>query len=59
MKLSCVCLIKIKQIGEYNKIQEILSKIGTEFLKIDEKMTEKNEAEDDNSISLKSPWRIK
>ena len=45
--------------GEFKKIQETLSKIGTEFFKIDEKMTEKNEAEDDNSISLKSPWRIK
>ena len=47
--------IKIKQIREFNKIQEILSKIGTEFFKIDEEMTEKNEAEDGNSICLKSP----
>ena len=45
--------------GEFNKIQEILSKIGTEFFKIDEEMTEKNEAEDGNSISLKSPWHMK
>ena len=28
--------------GEFKKIQEILSKIGTEFFKIDEEMTEKN-----------------
>ena len=41
------------------KIQEILCKIGTEFLKIDEKMTEKNAAEDGNFISLKSPWHMK
>ena len=40
--------------GEFKQIQEILSKIGTEFFKIDEEMTEKNEAEDGNSISLKS-----
>ena len=33
--------------GEFKKIQEILSKIGTEFFKIDEEMTEKNEAEDE------------
>ena len=42
--------------GEFKQIQEILSKIGTEFFKIDEEMTEKNESEDGNSISLKSPW---
>ena len=42
--------------GEFKQIQEILSKIGTEFFKIDEEMTEKNEAEDDNSNSLKSTW---
>ena len=48
-----------KQMGELKKIQEILSKIGTEFFKIDEEMTEKNEAEDGNSISLKSPWHMK
>ena len=52
-------LKKIKQIGEFNKIQEILGKIGTEFFKIDEEMTEKNEAEDGNSVSLKSPWHMK
>jgi len=46
-------------VGEFNKVQEILSKIGTEFFKIDEEMTEKNEAEDGNSISLKSPWHMK
>ena len=40
---------------ELKQIQEILSKIGTEFFKIDEEMTEKNESEDGNSISLKSP----
>ena len=45
--------------GEFKQIQEILSKIGTEFFKIDEEMTEKNEAEDGNSISLKSPWHMK
>ena len=45
--------------GEFKKHQEILSKIGTEFFKIDEKMTEINEAEDGNSISLKSPWHMK
>jgi len=46
-------------VGEFNKIQEILSKIGTEIFKIDKEMTEKNEAEDGNSISLKSPWQMK
>ena len=51
--------MKIKQIGEFNKIQKILSNRGTEFFKIDEDMTEKNEAEDGNSISLKSPWHMK
>ena len=45
--------------GEFNKVQENLSKIGTEFFKIDEEMTEKNEAEDGNSISLKSPLLMK
>ena len=40
---------------EFKQIQEILSKIGTEIFKIDEEMTEKNETEDGNSISLKSP----
>ena len=45
--------------GEFKKIQEILSKIGTEFVQIDEETNEKNEVEDDNSISLKSPWCIK
>ena len=45
--------------GEFKQIQEILNKLGTEFYKIDEEMTEKNEAEDDNSISLKSPWHMK
>ena len=45
--------------GELEKIQEILSRIGTEFFKIDEEMPEKNEAEDGNSISLKSPWHMK
>ena len=45
--------------GEFQKILEILSKIGSEFFKIDEEMTEKNEAEDGNSISLKSPWHMK
>ena len=45
--------------GEFKQIQEILSKIGTEIFKIDEEMTEKNEAEDGNSISLKSPWHMK
>ena len=45
--------------GELKKIQKILSKIGTEFFKIDEEMTEKNEADDGNSISLKSPWHMK
>ena len=37
----------------------MLSKIGTEFFKIDKEMTEKNEAEDGNSISLKSPCLMK
>ena len=32
-----------------------MNKIGTEFFKIDEEMTEKSEAEDGNSISLKTP----
>ena len=45
--------------GEFKQIQEILSKIGTEFSKIGEEMTEKNEAEDENSNSLKSPWHMK
>ena len=45
--------------GEFKQIQEILSKIVNEFFKIDEKMTEKNEAEDSNSISLKSPRHMK
>ena len=45
--------------GEFKQIQEILNKLGTEFYKIDEEMTEKNEAEDGNSISLKSPWHMK
>ena len=45
--------------GEFKQIQEILNKIGTEIFKIDEEMTEKNEAEDGNSISLKSPWHMK
>ena len=51
--------VKIKQVGEFKQIQEILSKIGTEIFKIDEEMTEKNETEDGNSISLKSPWHMK
>ena len=46
-------------LGEFKQIQEILSKIGTEIFKIDEEMTEKNEAEDGNSISLKGPWHMK
>ena len=50
---------KSKKVGEFKQIKEILSKIGTEFFKIDEEMTEKNEAEDGNSISLKSPWHMK
>ena len=37
----------------------MLSKIGTEFFKIDKEMTEKNEAEVGNSISLKSPCLMK
>ena len=41
--------------GKFKQIQEILGKIGTEFLKIDEEMTEKIEVEDGNSISLKKP----
>ena len=45
--------------GEFKQIQEILSKIGTEIFKIDKEMTEKNEAEDGNSISLKSSWHMK
>ena len=45
--------------GEFKQIQKILSKIGTEFFKIGEEMTEKNEAEDENSNSLKSPWHMK
>ena len=45
--------------GEVWKIQKILNKIGTEFFKIDEEMTEKSEAEDGNSISLKTPWHMK
>jgi len=36
-----------------------LSKIGTEFFKIAQEMTEKNEDEDGNSISLKSHWHMK
>ena len=36
--------------GELKQIQEILSKIGTEFFKIDEEMTEKNEAEDGRQL---------
>ena len=36
-----------------------MNKIGTEFFKIDEEMTEKSEAEDGNSISLKSPWHMR
>jgi len=46
-------------VGKFKQIQEILSEIGTDFLKIDEEMTEKNEAEDGNSISLKSHWHMK
>ena len=34
---------QIKQVGEFKQIQEILSNIGTDFLKIDEEMTEKSE----------------
>ena len=49
----------IFEVGEFKQIQEILSKIGTEFFEIDEEMTEKNEAENGNSISLKSPWHMK
>ena len=45
--------------GGVKKIQDILSKIGTEFFKIDEEMTEKYEAEDGNSISLKSLLHMK
>ena len=45
--------------GEFKKNLEILIKIDTEFFKIDEEMTEKNGAEDGNSISLKSPWHMK
>ena len=45
--------------GELKQIQEILINIGTELFKIDEEMTEKNEAEDGNSTSLKSPWYMK
>ena len=45
-------IVKFKQVGEFKQIQEILSKIGTEIFKIDEEMTEKNETEDGNSISL-------
>ena len=41
--------------GEAIKIQEILSKIGTDFFTIDEEMTEINDAEDGNTISLESP----
>ena len=53
--------IKIKQLRlrEFNKIQEILSKIGTEFFKINEEMAEKNKAEDGSSISLKSSYHMK
>ena len=42
-----------------SKSNKILSKIGTEFFKFDDEITEKNEAEDGNSISLKSPWHMK
>ena len=49
----------MEQIREFNKIQEICRKRGTEFFQIDEEMTEKNESEDGNSISLKSPWHMK
>ena len=47
--------------GEFKQIKEILSKIGTDLFKIDEEMTEKNEAEDGNSISLKKDkfWYFK
>ena len=45
--------------GEFKQIQEILSKIGTEIFKMDEEMTEKNEAEDGNLISSKSPQHMK
>ena len=45
--------------GEFKQIQEILNKLGTEFYKIDEEMTEKNEAKDGNSISSKRPWHMK
>ena len=41
--------------GEFKQIQEILSKIGTEFFQIDEEITEKNEAEDGNSHFFKKP----
>ena len=41
--------------GEFNKIQKILSKIGTDFFKIAEELTEKNEAVYGNSISLYRP----
>ena len=46
--------------GEFKNIQETFSKIGTEFFKIEE-MTEKNEAEDDNStimdLDLQITWK--
>ena len=45
--------------GEFKKIQDILNKIGTEIFEIDEEMTEKYEAEDGNSISLKSLLHMK
>ena len=42
------------------KTQEILSKMGSDFFKIEE-MTEKNEAEDDNStimdLDLQITWK--
>ena len=44
--------------GEFKK-KEILSKIDNESFKIYEEMIEKNEAEDGNSISLKSLWHMK
>ena len=41
------------------KLLDICYHMGTEIFKIEEEMTEKNEAEDGNSISLKSPWHMK
>ena len=49
----------MQMLGVFWRIQDICYIMGTEIFKIDEEMTEKIEAEDGNSISLKNPWHMK